>query len=140
MADALRQCVYRRAVLPVLLIILGAGVQVHAGEASPFAFSSSHATRFDPHHVQPPGTTLIESGARASLVLLSKRPAAVNGSAVLQVSIDQDGIPRTVGLIGSSGEPLLDRAVVSAVRNWKFDRPDRLHGVANGFLLVHAGT
>lgn len=53
------------------------------------------------------------------------RSARVQGSVVLQVTIDKQGVITNLGVV--SGHPLLDEAAVEAVRQWKY-RPMLLNG------------
>lgn len=42
------------------------------------------------------------------------------GTAVLRVTIQQDGVPSQVTQVQSAGHPALDKAALDAVRTWKF--------------------
>jgi protein TonB len=54
------------------------------------------------------------------------------GTAVLRVTIEQDGVPARVAQVQSSGNAALDKAALDAVQTWKFRAATR-----NGKPVTH---
>lgn len=54
------------------------------------------------------------------------------GTAVLRVTIEQDGVPARVAQVQSSGNAALDKAALDAVQTWKFRAATR-----NGKPITH---
>jgi protein TonB len=57
------------------------------------------------------------------------------GTVLLNVFVQTDGLPATVSLNRSSGHPLLDASALAAVRRWTFE-PARAAGLAVSSLVV----
>ena len=51
--------------------------------------------------------------------------AGIGGTSLFRVSIAHDGKPQSVELIGSSGQPELDRSAEKTVRDWEFKAATR---------------
>lgn len=44
----------------------------------------------------------------------------VEGTVVLQIAVDSNGVPTDIGYAARSGDPDLDRAALTAARDWRF--------------------
>ena len=68
---------------------------------------------------------------------MAARHARMEGTVVLRVRVDAEGIPRQVLIDRSSGHPLLDRTAKRQIlEHWRF-KPAMVHGHAtNAWALV----
>jgi protein TonB len=93
---------------------------VSAGEAVAPRTTSAGAVSAGPAHDLPPRYDAAYLDNPPPEYPAAARRRRIEGTVLIDVAVGSDGRPTAVQLASSSGEELLDRAALAAVRAWRF--------------------
>ena len=79
----------------------------------------------EPQAAPIPSTPLTAVQTPPPVYPLELACAGIDGTSVLQVTVDTKGVPSIVSVAGSSGNAQLDQSAVTAVKAWVFEPATR---------------